>query len=121
MDELVRREVGRECSKLELMLEQQKQKLIEKEKAYRDLEDEFRMALKIEASRYQELQTSHQQVVGEVQSCRETSVAAVKKEQRATSLVSELTAMIKEQKSRIGELSRGKQETVATLKVHFTS
>ena len=99
------------------MLEQQKQLVVGKEKAYHDLEEEFRMALKIEASRYHELQTSHQQVVGEVQSSRETAMAAVKKEQRATSLVSELTAMIKEQKSRLNELRQSKEETVATLKV----
>lgn len=50
----------RECSKLELMLGQQKQLLHDKEKAYLNLEEEFRLALRIEASRYNELQASHQ-------------------------------------------------------------
>ena len=59
----------------------------------------------------------HQAVVGEVQSSRETALAAVKKEQRATILVTELTAMIKEQKARISELNRNKEEMVANLKV----
>ena len=58
-------------------------------------------------------------MVGEVQSSRETAVAAVKKEQKATALVVELTAMIKEQKTRINELNRNKQETVANLKVSW--
>ena len=105
---------------MEVTLEQQKKLLLEKEKAYHDLEDEFRLALRIEASRYQELQTSHQEVVGEIQSSRETAMAAVKKEQRATALVAELTAMIKEQKARIGELHRSKQEAAASLKVNCT-
>lgn len=52
-----------------------------------------------------------------MESSRETSVAAVKKEQKATALVAELTAMIKEQKTRLNEMSRCKQETVASLKV----
>ena len=102
---------------MEVMLEQQKKLLLDKEKAYQNLEEEFRQALRIEASRYHELQLSHQEVVGEVQSSRETAVAAVKKEQRATSLVAELTAMIKEQKTRINELSQNKQEAAANLKV----
>ena len=55
--------------------------------------------------------------MGEVESSRETAVAAVKREQKAAVLVAELTSMIKEQKSRINELTRNKQETVATLKV----
>lgn len=52
-----------------------------------------------------------------MQSSRETALAAVKKEQRATALVAELTAMIKEQKARISELNRNKEELVANLKV----
>ena len=45
---------------MELMLEQHKKLLRDKEKSYRDLEEEFRLALRIEASRYHELQVSHQ-------------------------------------------------------------
>ena len=60
VDERIRKEVERECSKLELMLEQQKQLLCDKEKAYLELEEEFRQALRIEASRYHELQAAHQ-------------------------------------------------------------
>ena len=52
-----------------------------------------------------------------MQSSRETAVAAVKKEQKATALVSELTTMLKEQKTKISELNRNKQEAVTSLKV----
>ena len=54
-----------------------------------------------------------------MESSRETAVAAVKKEQKTTALVAELTAMIKEQKTRINELSQSKQDTVASLKVSW--
>jgi len=75
------------------------------------------MALRIEAERYQDLQRTYEQVAGEVEACRQTAISAVRKEQRATSMVAELTAMVKEQKGRIGELSRGKQEAIGQLKV----
>ena len=45
---------------MELMLEQHKKLLHDKEKSYCDLEEEFRLALRIEASRYHKLQVSHQ-------------------------------------------------------------
>ena len=57
---MIRKEVERERSKMEFMLEQQRKALEEKEKAYHDLEEEFRLALRIEASRYNELQAAHQ-------------------------------------------------------------
>ena len=38
-----------------MVVEQHKQRLIEQQKAYQALEDEFRMGLRIEASRYQEV------------------------------------------------------------------
>lgn len=60
VSDIVRKEVERECSKMEVLLEQQKKHLRDKDKAYCDLEEEFRLALRIEASRYEELHTSHQ-------------------------------------------------------------
>lgn len=57
---MICKEVERENSKMAMMLEQQKKLLHDKEKAYLDLEEEFRLALRIEASRYNELQASHQ-------------------------------------------------------------
>ena len=57
-----------------------------------------------------QLQRSYDEVFGEVDACRQTAVAAVQKEQRATHMVSELTAMVKEQKGRLSELVRSKHE-----------
>ena len=41
------------------------------------------------------------------------------RERRSSALVQELTAMVKEQKRRISELSRAKREAVQELKVPF--
>lgn len=117
VQEMVAREVERERAKMEGVVEQCKQKEVEQQKAYQNLEDEFRMALRIEAGRYQELKRTYDTLSGEVEACRQTAVTAVQKEQRATNMVAELTAMVKEQKGRISELSRGKQEAIGELKV----
>ena len=117
VQDMVAREVEKERAKMEDVVEQHKQRLAEQQKAYQNLENEFRMALRIEAERYQDLQRTYEQVAGEVEACRQTAISAVRKEQRATSMVAELTAMVKEQKGRIGELSRGKQEAIGQLKV----
>ena len=114
---VVAREVEKERAKMEGVVDQHKQRVAEQQKAYQNLEDEFRMALRIEAERYHELQRTYQEVAGEVEACRQTAISAVRKEQRATGMVAELTAMVKEQKGRITELSRGKQEAIGQLKV----
>lgn len=103
------------------LLEQQTQKIAEQQKAYQNLEDEFRMALRIETGRFQELHRTYEQVSSDVQSSRETAIAAVQKEQKANSIIVELTALAKEQKGRIEELGRNKKESVAQLKVWPTS
>ena len=48
-------EVERERVRSESVREGLKRQLEEKEKAYKSLEEEFRMALRIEADRYQEV------------------------------------------------------------------
>ena len=55
MQERVRCEVERERERVKEVVEQHKVRLIEQQKAYQSLEDEFRMALHIEATRYQEV------------------------------------------------------------------
>ena len=56
--ELVRTRVEEERRRREEVVEQHRLRLVEQQKAYQALEDEFRMALRIEASRYQEVYIS---------------------------------------------------------------
>lgn len=114
---MISREIKTEKVKMEALMEQYKEKLTEQQKAYSGLEDEFRMALRIETGRFQELHRTYQQVSGEVESSREAAIAAVQREQKANTMILELTALVKEQKGRIGELGRSKQEAVKQLKV----
>lgn len=101
---------------MEELIEQHKQRLTEQQKAYQSLEDEFRMALRIEASRYQELRECYDGVQSQIEGYQTTAEAALKKEQRATQMVSELTAIVREQKGRLVELTRAKQDTLQELK-----
>ena len=43
--------------------------------------------------------------------------AALRKEQKATHMVAELTAIVREQRGRLAELGRAKQDSVQELKV----
>ena len=55
VQELVGQGVERERERAERLVEQHQQRVAEQQKAYQTLEDEFRMALRIEASRYEEV------------------------------------------------------------------
>ena len=116
VQELIAKEVRGERDKMEGTLNQLRLKLSEQENVYHALEDEFRMGLRIETSRYSELEKSYQEVCGEVEATRQTAMAAVQKEKRAVAIMEELTAMVREQKAKIRELSTSKEEMVATLK-----
>ncbi|XP_072024521.1 leucine-rich repeat and coiled-coil domain-containing protein 1-like [Amphiura filiformis] len=85
-------------------------------KQYSDLENEFRMALQIEADRFRELQEAFQRVTHESASQKKALGTVTDKETRASSMVNELTAMVKEQKGRISEISKAKHEAYANAK-----
>ncbi|PVD20789.1 hypothetical protein C0Q70_18950 [Pomacea canaliculata] len=77
---------------------------------YSQLEDEFRLALQIEAGKFREIQTAFERVSAENAENKQLLVAAQKKDENTSVMLSELTALVKEQKGRITELSRAKQE-----------
>ncbi|XP_070576170.1 leucine-rich repeat and coiled-coil domain-containing protein 1-like [Ptychodera flava] len=85
-------------------------------KQYEDLEDEFRMALQIEANRFREVQEAFERTSQEAATHKQSLVMATEKEKKATNLVTELTAMVKEQKGRLTELSKSKQEALTEAK-----
>ena len=72
-------------------------------------------------SPFTQLRECYDRVQGQVEGYRTTTEAALRKEQRATHMVAELTAIVREQKGRLEELTRGKQESVYELKVRSES
>ncbi|KAJ8272776.1 hypothetical protein GJAV_G00093310 [Gymnothorax javanicus] len=117
--------LGREVAVVEQRHAQQRAELEEKlaaaKKQYGDLEDEFRLALTIEASRFDELKEGFDRVSAELAERQAALASSQRKEKQATALVQDLTSMVKEQKSRIAELIKSKKEAVTELRSRLRS
>ncbi|MCJ8731799.1 hypothetical protein PDJAM_G00203620 [Pangasius djambal] len=92
------------------------QKLADARQQYATLEDEFRMALTIEANRFSEVKEGFEQVSAELAEVKRALTASQQREKQSRSLVQELTAMVKEQKTRIADLIKSKRDAVTELK-----
>uniref|UniRef100_A0A3Q0REY0 Leucine-rich repeat and coiled-coil domain-containing protein 1 n=1 Tax=Amphilophus citrinellus TaxID=61819 RepID=A0A3Q0REY0_AMPCI len=97
------------------------EKVAEGRKQYSALEDEFRMALTIEAARFSEVKEACDQMAAELMELKATLAQSQEREKKSGSLVKELTAMVKEQKSRISELIKAKRDAVTDLKSRLHS
>lgn len=115
--------VSREVAKLEEKHAQQlkgyQEKMDLSNQQYVTLEDEFRMALTIEANRFTEVKSGFDHVTAELTNNKGVLAQAQQKEKQLGSLVQELTNMVKEQKVKIAELAKSKQETILELKSRF--
>ncbi|KAG7228990.1 hypothetical protein INR49_013223 [Caranx melampygus] len=97
------------------------EKLADSRKQYAALEDEFRMALTIEAARFSEVKETCDQMTSELMELKATLNQSQQREKKSGCLVQELTAMVKEQKNRITELIKAKKDAVASLKSRLHS
>ncbi|KAM9789409.1 leucine-rich repeat and coiled-coil domain-containing protein 1 [Neosynchiropus ocellatus] len=97
------------------------EKLAESRRDYAALEDEFRTALRIEAARFNEVKEVCDRMGTEVLGLRASLSQSQQREKRSASLVQELSAMVKEQKTRISELIKTKRDAVADLKKRLHS
>ncbi|XP_050979845.1 leucine-rich repeat and coiled-coil domain-containing protein 1 isoform X2 [Labeo rohita] len=97
------------------------QKVSDARRQYAALEDEFRMALTIEAKRFSEVKEGFDQVSAELLEVKSGLSQSQQKEKQSASLVQELTAMVKEQKTRIAELLKTKREAAAEFKTRVQS
>ncbi|GAA6108442.1 leucine-rich repeat and coiled-coil domain-containing protein 1 isoform X2 [Tachysurus ichikawai] len=95
------------------------QKLVDAQHQYATLEDEFRMALTIEANRFSEVKEGFEQVSAELAEVKIALTSSQQREKQSGSLVQELTAMVKEQKTRIAELIKAKRDAVTDLKARL--
>ncbi|XP_031569336.1 leucine-rich repeat and coiled-coil domain-containing protein 1-like [Actinia tenebrosa] len=116
MRDAVDREIAKQEARYEQVIAQYQQRLEKKDAEYVALEDEFRMGLTIEANRFKELQEAFERVSEEAAQYKLSVQTSTQKESKATSMVNELTAMVKEQRVRLTELSKGRQEIVAEYK-----
>ncbi|KYO48342.1 leucine-rich repeat and coiled-coil domain-containing protein 1 isoform X1 [Alligator mississippiensis] len=83
---------------------------------YMELENEFRLALTIEAKRFKEVKESFENVAAELAEYKQVLFQSQQKEKQSATLIQELTSMVKEQKARITEVVQSKQEIAGKLK-----
>ncbi|XP_075682178.1 leucine-rich repeat and coiled-coil domain-containing protein 1 isoform X2 [Rhinoderma darwinii] len=112
--------VAKDVSKAERLHNQQIKEFQDKINAlsqqYTDLEDEFRAALIIESGRFKEVKDGFDTVMAELAEHKEALSHSRHKGKQSASLIQELTTMVKEQKTRITDITKAKQETISTLK-----
>ncbi|XP_060055400.1 leucine-rich repeat and coiled-coil domain-containing protein 1 isoform X2 [Erinaceus europaeus] len=109
------KEVAKEERKHEQDLKGYQEKIDRLNQQYLDLENEFRIALTVEAKRFKEVKDGFENVATELAKSKHALVWAQRKENESSSLIKDLTCMVKEQKTKLAEVSKLKQETASNL------
>lgn len=109
------KEIAKEERKHEQELKEYHDKVDILNQQYLDLENEFRIALTVEARRFKEVKDGFENVATELAKSKHALIWAQRKENESSSLIKDLTFMVKEQKTKLAEVSKLKQETAANL------
>ncbi|XP_069710403.1 leucine-rich repeat and coiled-coil domain-containing protein 1 [Phaenicophaeus curvirostris] len=80
------------------------------------LEDEFRLALTIEAKRFKEVKEDFEIVSADLVEHKRALFELEQKEEEMTSLIQDLTSIVQEQKAKIAELTKSNEEATVNLK-----
>ncbi|XP_021571803.1 leucine-rich repeat and coiled-coil domain-containing protein 1 isoform X2 [Carlito syrichta] len=109
------KEIAKEERKHEQVVKEYQEKVGVLSQQYMDLENEFRFALTIEARRFQDVKDGFENVATELAKSKHALTWAQRKEDESSSLIKDLTCMVKEQKTKLAEVSKLKQEAAANL------
>nr|XP_039261958.1 leucine-rich repeat and coiled-coil domain-containing protein 1-like isoform X2 [Styela clava] len=112
----VSHEVNREEKRHREEIKSLQQCIVTLRNQYTELEDEFRQALHIEANRYEKADAQYTQCSGELERIQVAYRRTKEKEEKSRSIITELTAVAKEQKIKIMELSKSKHEILQQYK-----
>ncbi|CAI9599016.1 unnamed protein product [Staurois parvus] len=119
--EAVAKELSREEQRHNQQIKEFQEKISVLTQQYVDLEDEFRAALVIEAARFKEVKDGFDNVTAELAEHKEALSRIRLKEKQSASLIHELTTMVKEQKTRIADITKTKLEIIKDLKSKLRS
>ncbi|KAM3928905.1 leucine-rich repeat and coiled-coil domain-containing protein 1 [Leptodactylus fuscus] len=114
--EAVAKEVSRSERLHNLQIKEFQEKMNVLSQQYTDLEDEFRTALIIESGRFKEVKDGFDSITAELADHKEALSHSRLREKQSASLIQELTTMVKEQKTRIADITKAKQESISSLK-----
>ncbi|XP_075827660.1 leucine-rich repeat and coiled-coil domain-containing protein 1 isoform X7 [Microtus pennsylvanicus] len=113
--EALAKEMSKEERKHEQEVKEYQEKIDILNQQYLDLENEFRIALTVEARRFKDVQDGFEDVATELAKSKHALIWAQRKENESSSLIKDLTCMVKEQKTKLSEVSKLKQEAAANL------
>ncbi|NWT18334.1 LRCC1 protein, partial [Vireo altiloquus] len=83
---------------------------------YRELEDEFRLALTVEAKRFKEVKQGFEKVSADLIEHKQALFELEQREKDMATLIQDLTNIVEEQKAKIAELTKSNEEATANLK-----
>ncbi|NXQ36261.1 LRCC1 protein, partial [Alaudala cheleensis] len=83
---------------------------------YRELEDEFHLALTIEAKRFKEVKQGFEKASADLIEYKQALFELEQREKDMASLIQDLTNLVEEQKAKIAELTKSNEEATANLK-----
>ncbi|NXQ55355.1 LRCC1 protein, partial [Anthoscopus minutus] len=110
------KEVAKEQQRHEQHVRELQEKINMSNQKYRELEDEFRLALTIEAKRFKEVKQGFEKVSADLVEHKQALFELEQREKDMACLIQDLTNLVEEQKAKIAELTKSNEEATANLK-----
>ncbi|NXO41412.1 LRCC1 protein, partial [Locustella ochotensis] len=110
------KEVAKEEQRHERHVRELQEKINMSNQKYRELEDEFRLALTIEAKRFEEVKQGFEKVSADLVEHKQALFELEQREKYMTSLIQDLTNLVEEQKAKIADLTKSNEEATTNLK-----
>ncbi|NXY24302.1 LRCC1 protein, partial [Atrichornis clamosus] len=110
------KEVAKEEQRHEQRVREFQEKINTSNQKYKELEDEFRLALTIEAKRFKEVKQGFEKVSADLVEHKRALFEFEQREKDMASLIQDLTNIVEEQKAKIAELTKSNEEATASLK-----
>ncbi|XP_059719010.1 leucine-rich repeat and coiled-coil domain-containing protein 1 [Haemorhous mexicanus] len=110
------KEVAKEQQRHEQHVKELQEKINMSNQKYRELEDEFRLALTIEAKRFKEVKQGFEKASADLVEYKQALFELEQREKDMASLIQDLTNLVEEQKAKIAELTKSNEEATANLK-----
>ncbi|NXQ78040.1 LRCC1 protein, partial [Quiscalus mexicanus] len=110
------KEMAKEEQRHEQCVRELQEKINMSNQKYRELEDEFRLALTIETKRFKEVKQGFEKASADLVEHKQALLELEQREKDMASLIQDLTNLVEEQKAKIAELTKSNEEATANLK-----
>ncbi|XP_071277760.1 leucine-rich repeat and coiled-coil domain-containing protein 1 isoform X2 [Agelaius tricolor] len=110
------KEMAKEEQRHEQCVRELQEKINMSNQKYRELEDEFRLALTMETKRFKEVKQGFEKASADLVEHKQALLELEQREKDMASLIQDLTNLVEEQKAKIAELTKSNEEATANLK-----